>query len=143
MNRKKNIILYNKIKNEAKNKFDRYPSVYASSWIVKEFKKRGGDYNKLKSSSNSKSKSKSKSKSSLKRWYKEKWIDVCYYPKIVSCGRSRKKSGSYTRKKYPYCRPLYKISKKTPKTVKELSKKEIKKRCSVKRKYKTKTIYFN
>ena len=37
--------LYARIKQEAKAKFkDDYPSAYASAWIVKEYKKRGGSY---------------------------------------------------------------------------------------------------
>lgn len=36
--------LYKRVKQEAKKKFDRFPSAYASSWIVKEYKKRGGKY---------------------------------------------------------------------------------------------------
>lgn len=37
--------LYSRIKNEAKNKFkDDYPSAYASAWIVKTYKSRGGKY---------------------------------------------------------------------------------------------------
>lgn len=40
----KNQELYKRVKNEAKKKFDRFPSAYASSWIVKEYKKRGGKY---------------------------------------------------------------------------------------------------
>lgn len=37
--------LYSKIKSEAKSKFgDDYPSAYASAWIVKTYKKRGGGY---------------------------------------------------------------------------------------------------
>lgn len=37
--------LYSQIKSEAKSKFgDDYPSAYASAWIVKTYKKRGGDY---------------------------------------------------------------------------------------------------
>jgi hypothetical protein len=39
--------LYSRVKAEAKSKFgDDYPSAYASAWIVKEFKKRGGRYRK-------------------------------------------------------------------------------------------------
>lgn len=40
--------LYSKIKSEAKAKFDRYPSAYSSSWIVKTYKDRGGSYRKGK-----------------------------------------------------------------------------------------------
>lgn len=36
--------LYKRVKAEAKRKFDRYPSAYASSWIIKEYKSRGGRY---------------------------------------------------------------------------------------------------
>jgi len=36
--------LYKRVKAEAKRKFDRYPSAYASSWIVKTYKARGGKY---------------------------------------------------------------------------------------------------
>lgn len=38
--------LYSRIKSEAKAKFDRFPSAYASAWIVREYKKRGGGYRK-------------------------------------------------------------------------------------------------
>lgn len=33
--------LYNKVKEEAKLKFKRWPSAYASGWLVKEYKRRG------------------------------------------------------------------------------------------------------
>lgn len=36
--------LYSRVKSEAKKKFDRFPSAYASAWIVREYKKRGGGY---------------------------------------------------------------------------------------------------
>lgn len=36
--------LYNRVKAEAKRKFDTWPSAYASAWLVKEYKKRGGRY---------------------------------------------------------------------------------------------------
>jgi len=36
--------LYNKVKAEAKEKFDVYPSAVANSWVVNEYKKRGGKY---------------------------------------------------------------------------------------------------
>lgn len=40
----KNKSLYNRVKAAAKKKFDVYPSAYANSWLVKEYKKRGGKY---------------------------------------------------------------------------------------------------
>jgi hypothetical protein len=36
--------LYNRIKGEAKKKFDVYPSLYANNWLVGEYKRRGGKY---------------------------------------------------------------------------------------------------
>lgn len=39
--------LYSRVKSEAKAKFENdYPSAYASAWIVKTYKKRGGGYSK-------------------------------------------------------------------------------------------------
>lgn len=40
--------LYNRVKSEAKRKFDVYPSAYANAWLVKTYKKRGGKYRKGK-----------------------------------------------------------------------------------------------
>lgn len=39
-----NKALYNRVKAEAKRKFDVYPSAYANAWLVREYKKRGGGY---------------------------------------------------------------------------------------------------
>ena len=36
--------LYARVKGEAKQKFDVYPSAYANAWLVREYKKRGGGY---------------------------------------------------------------------------------------------------
>ncbi len=36
--------LYNRVKAEAKEKFDVYPSAVANAWVVREYKKRGGKY---------------------------------------------------------------------------------------------------
>jgi hypothetical protein len=38
--------LYNRIKAEAKKKFDVYPSAVANAWVVREYKSRGGKYKK-------------------------------------------------------------------------------------------------
>ena len=40
----KNEALYSRVKAEAKRKFDVWPSAYASAWLTKEYKKRGGTY---------------------------------------------------------------------------------------------------
>ena len=44
MNKPADPKLYARIKLEAKNKFRVFPSAYASAWIVKTYKKRGGTY---------------------------------------------------------------------------------------------------
>jgi histone H1/5 len=91
---------------------------------------------KKSKSSRKKSRKKSKSKSTgLKRWFKERWIDVCKLPKIVECGR--KKTGKNWKKNYPYCRPYKRVNSGSPKTAKEIMKskgiKELRKRCKQKR----------
>jgi hypothetical protein len=118
----KNKKLYNQVKSEAKKKFKTWPSAYGSAWLVKEYKKRGGTYSGKKSKS-----------TGITRWMDEKWINVCKLPKKVPCGRPKLSLSSWT-KKYPYCRPSIKITAKTPVIASKLSKKEIKKRCSIKRK---------
>jgi hypothetical protein len=39
-----NMDLYNRIKQEARTKFDVYPSAVANAWVVAEYKRRGGTY---------------------------------------------------------------------------------------------------
>lgn len=39
-----NKALYNRVVAEAKRKFDKWPSAYASGYVVREYKKRGGGY---------------------------------------------------------------------------------------------------
>lgn len=118
----KNQTLYNRIKSDAKKKFKVWPSAYASGWVVKEYKRRGGTYTGKKRSS----------QSGLARWFAEKWVNVCTTPR-KPCGRPGKLSISSWKKKYPYCRPSKRISPKTPKTTSELSKTELEKRCRKKR----------
>lgn len=136
--------LYDKVKAEAKRRYKVWPSAYASGWLVKTYKARGGRYRK---SGNRKSRRKSKSKryrsrfsyksnTGLNRWFKEEWIDVCTGK---PCGRrSARKSRS---RKYPYCRPKYRITSGTPRTARTLSKTQIKRLCSRKRKSPKKRVY--
>ena len=83
-----------------------------------------------------KSRSISSNKGGLSRWFDEEWIDVCQLPKIVKCGRSKA-----SRSNYPYCRPRKRINQNSPKTARELSKEEIKRRCSKKKKNPYKKVY--
>ena len=113
------IKLYQKVKSLANKRFSSKTGVYKSSWIVKEYKRRGGRYKGFKPSK----------QSGLKRWYKEKWVDLNRpiknsKGKIVgykSCGRTSINSKG----RYPLCRPSKRITSKTPLTFRELSKKRI------------------
>jgi hypothetical protein len=58
-----NLELYNTIKKEADRIYSK-PSAYKSGFIVKEYKKRGGEY------------SGKKTNTGLTRWYKEQWKDI-------------------------------------------------------------------
>ena len=84
--------------------------MYASSWITREYKKRGGKYNTTKTDNKNK-----KENYGQKLWYKEKWIQIVPYlekNKIVDCGDSKK----YTKA----CRPLVRVNDKTPPTIGEI-----------------------
>ena len=62
---------------------------------------------------------------SLKRWFKEEWIDV---RTGKPCGRTKGDGRGV-----PYCRPKKRISSKTPKTASEMSSAEKKKKIAEKR----------
>ena len=66
----------------------------------------------------------------LRRWFKEKWVDVSrkVKGKHPPCGRKDADG-----KAYPKCRPSKKVSKDTPKTASSYSKKEKKAMTSQKR----------
>ncbi len=70
-------------------------------------------------------------KEDLRRWFKEKWVDVSKKVdgKHPPCGRKEAKDSGY-----PKCRPSKKVSKETPKTASSYSKKEKKAMTSQKRK---------
>ena len=94
---------------EAKEKFDVFPSAYASGYIAKCRKKKGIV-------------NKSKKGSDLKRWYSEDWRDekgnVC---------------GSPTNENIKKCRPRKRIDSKTPVTWNEMSDKEKKRAVAEKK----------
>ena len=90
--------LYSRVKAEAKRKFKIFPSAYASAYIVREYKKRGGTYTGRKSK-----------RKGIARWMREKWTTQDGSP----CG-SKKFKG------VKKCRPTVRISKETPVTWQEL-----------------------
>ena len=95
--------LYSKVKKEAKEKFEIWPSRYGSGWLTKEYKKRGGTYSGSKPSKNE----------GQQRWDREKWKDE----KGNDCGSSKNKN-------IKKCRPTVRITSKTPITWNEMTKKE-------------------
>ena len=120
----KNPKLYKKIKAKIRRDVDkknRQWGAYDSGRLVREYKAAGGTYSGKKSKN-----------SPLSRWYKEKWIDVCKLPKKVACGRPKIDMKDW-KKKFPYCRPSVRVTKSTPKTSGELSKKQIASRCKRKK----------
>ena len=101
----KDTILYNKVKEDAKKRFKRYPSLYASSWIIRKYKERGGNYHGTKTSDGT------------TQWYLEQWVMVIPFlksGKVVECGSPLKDGKA--------CRPLKRINKSTPVTLPELLK---------------------
>lgn len=95
--------LYKKVTEEATKKFQAKTGIYKSSWIVREYLKRGGTYSGKKDPNQG-----------LLRWYREKWVDISKKG-LPPCGRKNSKEGDY-----PLCRPMYRVSKDTPKTVSEV-----------------------
>jgi hypothetical protein len=61
----------------------------------------------------------------LKRWYKEKWVDV---RTGKACGRQEGE-----RRGTPYCRPSKRVSSKTPKTTSEMTTQEKRSRVAQKK----------
>ena len=123
-----NIKLYNRIKNQIKSRSKVWPSAYASGRLVRTYKSKGGKYTCSRFGS-------------LDRWFKEKWVDVCKPKKngkFQKCGRSKSQ-----RKKYPYCRPLKRITSKTPKTVGSLTPSKLKKMCRLKQKRPYRRVFIN
>ena len=99
MPRPLNITLYNKVKKEAKRKFDVWPSAYASSWLVREYKKRGGKYTSGPNPSQ-KSKSRSRRRVSKSRPRKRRVSKSRYRRRRVSKSRSRRRRNSRSRCRY-------------------------------------------
>ena len=121
-----NPVLYEAVKKEAKRKFAVWPSAYASGWLVKTYKARGGTYTTPLSTP-----PKNATQAPLQRWFDEEWVDVCHYLETgtwKACGRPKSAS-----QEYPYCRPSKRVSPRTPKTVDEMERKEMETRCAKKR----------
>jgi len=120
VNKKLYLSIKNKIKKSVKG---RRWGAYDSGRLVKMYKNAGGKYTGKRGKTN------------LGRWYSEKWIDACSWPKRKSCGRKTKSS-------IAYCRPSKRIDSKTPKLIQSLTRAQIKSRCSRKKRNPIKRISF-
>lgn len=122
-NKPTNPALWSRAKAAAKSKFKVYPSAYANGFAAKWYKKRGGGWKK-KSTNESVNED-------LRRWFKEKWVDVSKKVdgKHPPCGRKDADG-----KSYPKCRPSKKVSSETPKVASSYDKDEKKAMTQQKRK---------
>ena len=130
-----NTKLYNRLKQKIKARSKVWPSAYASGQLVRAYKSKGGSYQCVRKNAHG------CGFGSLDRWFKEQWVDLCKPKrngKYQKCGRSKS-----SRKGYPYCRPLKRISSQTPKTVGEIGKSKIKQMCSKKRRNPYRRIFLN
>ena len=103
--------LYEKTKERTKKKFDVYPSVYANSWLVAEYKKAY----KKKHGSDDAYEGKKPEKGGLPKWFEEEWVDLSRSDfekdKWVECGRPDTGQTKADWKKYPKCLPKAKAKK--------------------------------
>ena len=70
---------------------------------------------------------KSQLKEDLRRWFKEKWVDISRKDdsgKHPECGASASERKGDMNRAYPKCRPSRRVSSKTPETSGEMTPKE-------------------
>lgn len=105
MSRPTNARLYARVKAEAKRKFERWPSAYGSAWLAREYTRRGGKYD-----------ASPRGNGGVARWMQEEWVQVVPYlerGQRVACGSPTTRQGKA-------CRPMHRMSSKTPPTLPEL-----------------------
>jgi hypothetical protein len=95
--------LYQQAVNEAKIKFDTWPSAYASMWVQKRYQEKGGKYATTK-----------KQSGGTTQWRAEKWINMNDWlkGKITPCGMPEGMDKA--------CRPIKRINATTPITAAEV-----------------------
>lgn len=123
----------------AKNTFEVYPSAYANGYASQVCKGNKPDfYGETKANSDYLNKldkkKKSGKKDSLKRWFKEQWVNVCEEGDgpggFAICGSGK---GIDNPEEYPYCRAYYKLPGTQVVTAQELTQEEIDTMCKTKR----------
>ena len=114
----------------AKRKYDIYPSAYANAYAAKVCQGKAADARgRRRADRRYVASLRQRPSSALRRWFAERWVNVCEPPPFPACGR---RSGSLKPRDYPYCRPLRRVSKATPKTVGEMSRRELAAMCAKK-----------
>jgi hypothetical protein len=129
----------------ARSRYDVCPSAYCNGAAAKRYKSKGGGWRKKKKSTNESEETNEASSPAqqaaiainmkkkgiepknenvnedLKRWFKEKWVDVSKKVdgKHPPCGRKDADG-----KSYPKCRPSKKVSSETPKVASSYDKDE-------------------
>jgi hypothetical protein len=105
----KNKALYSRIKAEAKEKFDKFPSAYSSMWIVREYKSRGGTYEES-----------SKTSKGTTQWRRENWVNLTPFSEgkggknSYACGEKAKNQAGPS-----VCRPKAAAAKFTKTQIKK------------------------
>ena len=100
----------------ARSRYKVCPSAYCNGAAAKRYKSKGGGWKKKP-----KNESIETLQEDLKRWFKEKWVDVSKKVdgKHPPCGRKDADG-----KSYPKCRPSKKVSSETPKVASSYDKDE-------------------
>jgi hypothetical protein len=121
-NKPTNPALWSQCLSWARSKYKVCPSAYCNGAAAKRYKSKGGGWKK-------KPKNESVNED-LKRWFKEKWVDVSKKVdgKHPPCGRKDADG-----KSYPKCRPSKKVSSETPKVASSYDKDEKKSMTQQKR----------
>ena len=92
--------LHAQVRAEAKRKFKVWPSAYASAWMVKEYKRRGGKLSTREDSTRF---------DDLKRWFNEEWVRMGANGEILgACGDRSDREGK------PKCLPRKKAESLSP-----------------------------
>ena len=138
----------------ARSRYKVCPSAYCNGAAAKRYKSKGGGWRKVKKSTNESEETNEASSPAqqaaiainmkkkgvepknenvnedLKRWFKEKWVDVSKKVdgKHPPCGRKDADG-----KAYPKCRPSKKVSSETPKVASSYDKEDKKKMTQQKR----------
>ena len=115
--------LYERAKKIVNKQYKKH-SAYRSGMYVQTYKRLGGKYRDDKPGKRSKASKRSKrhiDQYPLRRWFLEKWKDV---------------NPNKTKRSYPVYRPTVRVSKRTPKTLKELSKSRLRQQSKLKQKIK-------